>query len=65
MRRETEIEQVKRGEEINKWEDTSRKTDRGRQKHRRQQSGGVEDPDFHLLFNVPLPLGWKERRCKN
>lgn len=25
--------------------------------------GGVEDPDVHLLLNVPLPLGWREREA--
>lgn len=41
-----------------------------------REGGGIEDekwrraegetyPGFHLLFNVLLPLGWKERQCKN
>lgn len=55
------MEQVNRGEEINKWGI-----------HReRQRSGGVEDGDGHrerdlarLLLTASLPLGWKERGCK-
>lgn len=43
MRRGTEIAQVNRGEEVNKWGDSSRKTDAGRNKQRRQQSGDGED----------------------
>lgn len=74
VRRETVKEQVNRGEEINKWRDTLRKTDITRQKQRWQNWGGLglketgerrkTYPGFHLLFSVPLLLGWKRGRVQ-
>lgn len=57
VRRGTEIEEANRGEEINKWGDTWRKTDTEWWKQSRQQTKSVEGeeerethPEFYLLY---------------
>lgn len=55
MREGAEIAQVNRGEEINKWGDSLRKTDTGSSEQRRQQSGGVEGDRRERNFSSRTP----------